>query len=279
MDQTQIDAPDPYARSFEMDARTLDAMVTRLEARGRHPFFLDVIQDYMKALAAEGAPSILDMGCGTGVAARTIARHVPPGTSITAIDISAHFVEAGRRLAEAEGVAERIDFRVGDAHGLGMPGGTFDVVVMHTLVSHVASPPLVLAEGCRLLKPGGRLVVFDGDYASLTIATDNVDGGAETDRLIHRTLIANDRVMRAMPRLFPRVGLDLTWSRGYLVSDIGRADFWAPMLASLRVLMPKAGVLDEAAAKVFVDAMERASAESQFFGACNFYTFIGMRGA
>ena len=60
-----------------------------------------------------------------------------------------------RRLAREEGLAGRIDFRTGDAHGLGLPRGGFDVVVMHTLVSHVADPATVLAEGHRLLRPGG----------------------------------------------------------------------------------------------------------------------------
>ena len=65
--------------------------------------------------------------------------------------------------------SSRIGFRVGDAHELaGFVDETFDVVVMHTLASHVAEPATVLAEPRRLLPPGGRLVVFDGDYASTT---------------------------------------------------------------------------------------------------------------
>ncbi|MCC7280839.1 MAG: methyltransferase domain-containing protein [Acetobacteraceae bacterium] len=277
MDQTQISTPDPYARSFQMDAGTLDVMATRLEARGKHPFFQRAIGDYMSELALDRSARLLDLGCGTGVAARAIARRPEIGVPIIALDISPHLVEAGRRFAEIEGLAELIDFRVGDAHTLQLPDGGFDVVVMHTLLSHVADPALVLAEGRRLLRPDGRMVVFDGDYASLTIGTDAPDGGDETDRLIQRTLIANHRVMRAMPRLMQQGGLALAWSRGYLVSDIGRMDFWAAMLASLRVLMPKAGVLADAEANAFVDAMERASAAGRFFGACNFYTFIARR--
>ncbi len=55
---------------------------------------------------------------------------------------------------------------------------------MHTLISHVADPASVLAEARRLLRPGGRLAVFDGDYASLTCATDAPDGGEATDRAV-----------------------------------------------------------------------------------------------
>jgi len=65
----------------------------------------------------------------------------------------------------------------------------------------------VLAEGRRLLRPGtGRLVVVDGDYASLTLATDAPEGGEATDRAVQRGIIAQPRVMRAMPRLLAEPG-------------------------------------------------------------------------
>jgi ubiquinone/menaquinone biosynthesis C-methylase UbiE len=278
VDQTRLRTPDPYGRTFQMDDQTLAAIAARLEARGKHPFFARVIGDYMDALGLSGPEAILDLGCGTGVAARAIARRPEAkGPAITAIDISAHLVELGRKLADGEGLAGRIDFRVGDAHGLGLPEGGFDAVVMHTLVSHVADPATVLAEGRRLLRPGGRLVVFDGDYASFTMATDAPDGGAETDHVLHGALFAELRVMRAMPRLLAEGGFGLEWSRAYVMADIGRAEFWAPTIASLRVLLPKAGAMPEAEAAAFADALERSSAQGRFFAASNFYTYLARR--
>lgn len=136
----------------------------------------------------------------------------------------------------------------------------------------------MLAEGRRLLRPGtGRLVVVDGDYASLTLATDAPDGGEATDAAVQRGIIAQPRVMRAMPRLLAGAGLGLTWSRAYVVADIGRADYCAPMIASFRVLLPRVGVMTEAEANAFVDGLERASAENRFFGASNFYTYVARR--
>ncbi len=279
-DQSQLKAPDLYGRTHQMDDKTLAVMAERLEGRGRHPFFLAAIGEYMDHLALAGPEAIIDIGCGTGVAARAIARRSEVRGPIAALDISPHLVAAARRLAAAEGLGGSIDFRTGDAHGLGLPAGGFDVVVMHTLVSHVAAPSSVLAEGRRLLRPGtGRLVVFDGDYASLTFATDAPDGGEATDALIRGNLVANPRVMRAMPRLLAEAGLDLLWSRAYVAADIGRVDFWAPGVASFRVLLPRAGAMAQAEADALIGGLERASAENRFFGASNFYTYVARRGA
>lgn len=276
--QARITSPDPYGRTFQMDAAALQAISARLEARKEHPLFLRAIGEYMDALALAGPEAILDLGCGTGVAARVIARRPEATGPITAIDVSPELVARGHRLAEAEGLGGRIGFQVGDAHELaGFADGAFDVVVMHTLVSHVAEPAKVLAEARRLLRPGGRLVIFDGDYASTTFATDAQDGGAATDKIVQSALIANPRIMRVMPHLLSEHGLDLQWSRGWLAMDIGKADFTAPGLPSLRVLLPRVGAMTQTDADAYADGLERASAENRFFGGYVFYAFIATR--
>lgn len=275
MDQRELRSPDVYGRTFEMDQAGLDAIAARLEARGRHPFFRRVVDEYMAELALSGDEAILDLGCGTGVAARLIAGRADIRRPITAIDISAQFIATAIRLARDEGLGERIGFRVGDAHSLGLAAGGFDVVVMHTLISHVADPRQVLGEAWRLLRPGaGRVVVFDGDYASITFATDAADGGEASDRAVQATVAANPRVLRLMPRLLAEAGFALVSSRGYVVADVGRADFFAPSVASYRVLLPRAGVMSEAEAAAFADGLELASAQTRFFAASNFYTYI-----
>ena len=83
--------------------------------------------------------------------------------------------------------------------------------------------------------------------------------------------------MRSMPRFLASQGFELQWSRAYVAADIGRADFWAPSLASFRILLPKTGAMSEADANAFINELERASAENRFFGASNFYTYIARR--
>ena len=123
-----------------MDQQAFAAIAARLEARGKQPFFMRVIDDYddyVDVRGPFGAEVLLDLGCGTGVAARVIPRRSEVKGAITAVDISADLIEIGQRLAAEEGLSARIQFLTGDAHGLGLAEGGFDVVVMHTLISHV----------------------------------------------------------------------------------------------------------------------------------------------
>jgi ubiquinone/menaquinone biosynthesis C-methylase UbiE len=272
--QKELKGPDVYARTFSADEKSLLAIAARLEARAKHGFFRQVVGDYLSALELSGSESVLDLGCGTGAIARMIASRDDCNGRITAIDISPYLVETGKRLASEEGLAGKIDFLTGDAHSMSELRGQFDVLIMHTLVSHVVDPSTVLHEARRLLHPEGRIVVFDGDFDSLTYATDAPDGGAETDRLQAIAGHTQGRVMRLMPRLLSDNGFRLEWSRAYVAADIGRADFWSSSLPALRVLLPSAGVMSEREAGDYVDKLESASMNNTFFASCNFYTMI-----
>ena len=109
---------DVYRITNQLDDATLDVLLTRLEARGKHPRFADMLREYLDAMAIDSARSVLDLGCGTGVAARAIACRPSFSGRITGIDRSPHLIGAAARLAHEEGLAAKVDFRIGDSHTL-----------------------------------------------------------------------------------------------------------------------------------------------------------------
>ena len=106
---------DVYGMTDKLDDTLLDVMATRLEARGQHPYFIKMMHDYLDAMHIDTAQNVLDLGCGTGVAARGIAGREAFSGKVLGIDLSPHLVEVARQLSEEEGKEEQLDFQAGDS--------------------------------------------------------------------------------------------------------------------------------------------------------------------
>src|SRR5688572_19597959 len=126
---------DPYAATDKLDASLLQVIVTRLEMRGKHPLFERMLQDYLDAMQIDTAKTVLDIGCGTGVAARAIARRHGFSGRVLGIDLSPALAQTATQLAVGEGLDNRVEFRPGDSRKLDLADGDFDAVVAHTLLS------------------------------------------------------------------------------------------------------------------------------------------------
>lgn len=240
---------DPFGRTDTLDAGMLEALVVRFEARVRHPLFSKMLEEYLDAMPIDRAGMVLDMGCGTG----------------------------SERLADEEGIAERTEFRIGDARSLDFADGTFDAVIAHTLLSHVDDAVAVVKEAARVLKAGGLVGIFDGDYASLTFNHADPVKGKSYDEALISALVTNPCVMRQMPRLLRAVGLELVTSFSYVLSEVGTANFWSSAIEAYRKLIPKAGVMTEDEADAWAAALRSDSEAGVFFGSSNYYAYIARR--
>lgn len=100
---------------------------------------------------------VVDFGCGTGVLTVELARWAG---HVTAIDRSGSALSKAKAEAARQGLSN-ITFLEADLHALPLPGASVDLVVVSQSLHHVDSIEHVLAEGARLLKPGGRMVVLE----------------------------------------------------------------------------------------------------------------------
>jgi ubiquinone/menaquinone biosynthesis C-methylase UbiE len=193
-------ALDPFRLTNKLDAPALNAMIDRLEARGRHPNFVEPLSAYLDRMEIDVKANVLDLGCGTGIAARVIAQRPGFRGTVLGIDLSDYLIDAANRLADQEKLQDRVRFETGDSHALAFESGSFDAVVAHTLVSHVDNPPKVLAEMRRLLPRGATACIFDGDYASMTFELADEQRSRRMDETIVASLVTNPRILRQLPR-------------------------------------------------------------------------------
>lgn len=272
-----MSAFDVYGMTDRLDSTLLDAIATRLEARGNHPFFQEMMHEYFDAMDIDSAQNVLDLGCGTGVAARGIVGREAFSGKVTGIDLSSHLVKVARQLSNQEGKGAHIEFLAGDSRKLELSDAQFDAVIAHTLVSHVDDPLAVLREAARLVKPGGMVGIYDGDYASLTFSHEDPAKGKQFDEAIQQAVITSPRVMRQMPRLLREAGLEIVTSFSYILAEMGKADFWVPALESFRKLIPQSGVMTSEEINQWVDARLQDSEDDVFFGASNYYGYVSKR--
>lgn len=99
---------------------------------------------------------VLDLACGTGEPAITLARAVAPDGSVTATDLSEHTLVATREQVRRSGVADRVAVRRADMEALPFDDGAFDAVSCRLGLMFVPDVALALSEIRRVLRPGGR---------------------------------------------------------------------------------------------------------------------------
>jgi SAM-dependent methyltransferase len=108
---------------------------------------------------------VADFGCGTGTMTRLLAEMVGPSGSVTGIDVNAAQLDQARKLCAAQGLTNTF-FVEADACRTGLPRNGFDLAYCRFLLLHLPDPAACLSEMRDVLKPGGILVVEDGDLAS-----------------------------------------------------------------------------------------------------------------
>jgi ubiquinone/menaquinone biosynthesis C-methylase UbiE len=111
------------------------------------------------ALAVDEGSIVLDIGSGLGGPARTVAEVV--GCHVTGVDLTPEFCDVATELSEWTGLGDRTRFAVGDATALDFPDASFDAAMTVHVAMNVADKAGMYREARRVLKPGGRFVVYD----------------------------------------------------------------------------------------------------------------------
>lgn len=270
-------ARDPHRFSNELDETAVERIAARLESRAQDDVFARLLDQYVARLSLPPKARVLEVGCGTGAVLRSLARRSDfTGTAI-GVDQCRPFLDIASTLAQTEGFGDRLTFQVGDAHKLDFPSGSFDIVVAHTLISHVTAPIAVLSEMARLVRPGGIVVVFDGDYASLTYAYRDHSFGQRMDVALANSTFNNPRIMRDLPRLLPGLGLELDAAWGEAVVEIGQASYFKSFAETYVPYVKKSGMLPEQSIEAWHREQRQAMENGTFFAACNYYTYLARR--
>jgi SAM-dependent methyltransferase len=137
------------------DAVLYDALSRRLLS----PFIKRIAAD-VAAVAPAGA-RVLEVGCGPGHLSIRLAHH--HNLEVTGLDLDPAMIARARANTDRPGNGDqrRPSFLVGDVVSLAFPDRSFDLVVSTLSMHHWADPAAGLAEIGRVLRPGGRALIWD----------------------------------------------------------------------------------------------------------------------
>jgi ubiquinone/menaquinone biosynthesis C-methylase UbiE len=274
---TQAHVRDAMQFVNEQDAATVERFIDRLELRGKDPRFVAYREAYLDLMDLPRTAAVLDVGCGTGVVARAIASRDGFAGTVTGIDQSPDFIAVAETLAANEGVDDRVRFAVGDAHQLDFPAASFDAVVAHTLVSHVRDPLAVLEEAARVVRPGGLVAVFDGDYASLTFGCSDPRLGEAMESALRAIIMSSPHVMRELSRLLPRAELRLIAMQASVYAEAGSSTFMLNLAETYARLTASTGQLPSTQVDAWLADQRRSASDGTFFASCNYYAYVAQR--
>src|SRR5438477_2893554 len=121
---------------------------------------------FLDSIAIPEDASVVEIGSGTGAVCRALAAR-PAVKTVVGVDPSPVLCDRARALA---GDLPKVRFVEGYGQATSLPDACYDVVMIYTTLCHVPEPNAVLAEAFRLLRPGGKIAIFDGDYATTSVA-------------------------------------------------------------------------------------------------------------
>jgi ubiquinone/menaquinone biosynthesis C-methylase UbiE len=267
-------ARDPYRYINEVDEQTIEALVTRLEFRGRDPVFAGFRDRYLAKIDWAKVDRILEVGCGTGVVARALACRTDFHGDIVATDQSQALLRVARQLAEEEGVVQRIEFTEAHASSVPLPADSFELAIAHTIMSHVENAPAVLRELARLVKRTGKVVIFDGDYASFAFAHPEAGLARSMEDALVAAVIHQPRVMRDLPSMLPSCGLHIVEVIPQHFAEVGESTFFVGAAEAYSAVIKRAGLADPADVDRWARDLRVAADSGTFFGSCTYYSYI-----
>jgi len=264
--------PDVYATIADADLDLQERLATVLELRAADAAQRAMLAEYTSRLDLAPDASLLEIGCGTGAISRFLTT-MPGVVRVTGVDPSEHFITRARELAGDLPV----DFATGDGRELDFGDEEFDAVVFHTSLCHMPDCERALAEAFRVLRTGGSLAVFDGDYATTTLALDDRDPLQSCAEAVLDMLVHDPWLMRRLTRLIVEAGFEPPSVKGHAYTSTAGTDYFVALVDRGADALAASGTVGaDAAAALKAEARERI-ANGTFFGHIAYMSAVARR--
>ena len=264
---------DLITRIGEQPREVLDTIAKSMNVRASEPAMQAICARYMAQIVLPQGARVLEVGCGNGAATKLIMQHVGPA-QLVGIDPSFVFIDMAREAFAGE---PRVSFALGDAVATGQADASFDLVIAHTVYSHLADPEGALAEAHRVLRPGGQLVIFDGDFATITVALFDGDPLQAAVGAVLRNMMHAPYIMRRLPALVTAAGFSVQSVEPHGYVQTTTPDYLLTLLSRGTNAAARAGDIGQELVDGFSQEARRRVANGTFYGAILFLSLAARK--
>ena len=254
--------PDLYATISDVDSDVQERLADVLEARAADLRQREMLKSYLSEIDFPNDARVLEVGCGTGAVTRTLAQW--PGVfEAVGVDPSPIFIAKAKELGKG---ISNIAFEEADGRSLPFEAGSFDVVVIHTTMCHVPGPEGLVTEAHRILRPDGWLAVFDGDYATATVATGDFDPLEACIDAFRDGFVHDQWLVRRLPMLIHSGGFEVMSMRSHGYVEAPEGAYLLTWVDRGADVLLQAGRIGENEAAALKSEARRRSENKQWFG-------------
>jgi SAM-dependent methyltransferase len=266
---------DVYSIITEIDAAAVEQLATAIEVSAADPQHRAMVGAYLADLDPPTGARVLEIGCGTGAIARMIAAW-PGIREVLGTDPSPILIDRARHLSV--GLAN-LAFQQADGREVPVADSTFDLAVVHRVLSHAPAPEQLLAEAHRALRPGGQVVVFDGDYATITLATGDDDPLQVCVAAMVSAFVNDPYVVRRLPTMIGAAGFTQVQTRSYGFVQTHDADYMVSIADRGADALAARGRIGSDLAEALKAEARRRVETGSFFGHIAYASVIGRKPA
>jgi arsenite methyltransferase len=227
------------------------------------------------ALGARAGDRVLDVGCGPGFYVAELLEVVGRDGLVAGVDVSADMLAVAAKRAEGH---DNVEFYEADATALPVAAASFDRALSVQVLEYVEDVSAALGELRRALRPGGRVLVWDVDWAT-------VSWQAADREPAQRVLAAWDKHLThpSLPRkLAPRLrdpGFEEVKMVAYsfATTDLIPDAYGGSLVPLLEQYVAEQGGMSQAEAKAWADEQRELGERGEFFFTVTQFCFMATR--
>jgi ubiquinone/menaquinone biosynthesis C-methylase UbiE len=267
---TNVDA---FANINDCTPEQIERLARILEIRGAQPRQIKMRLACFAAAGISAGVNVLEIGAGTGVVARELAKLVGKTGRVVGLDVSDGLLDYARRLGGPEDVP--IHYLLGDAYSLDFADNSFDATCAITLLAHIGNLDQVVAEMVRVSRR--TVALLDQDYQTLVF--ENSDTRLTRKILQHGAdyNVLDGWCGRKLPGLLVRHRLKNVQCWPFVYSERDSESYLITIAERFVTLAASRGAVTQEEGRVWLQELYDRAVEGTFYASLNYYFAFGQK--